>query len=401
MTRKASILLAGLTVLVVFAGCRSAHVTSAILYLDQNQFDKAVNVLHEGLDYNPEEPEAFFYLGEAHTKIAEEAVARENDYLKARDNYKMAYEYYVQARDLDPVNLTERVGEALRYSYVRCTNDASRELREDFYESAEGYFRLAYAALPDSTGPIKNIARMKIIQANKPETENPDALLNEALDLLDDVLVHDPDAYGLQADKANVLAKLGRSDEANAIYTELMAEHPDDAALLIDIASLAQDNQEYERAADLYVRVIDIYEEDEDTQNDEQIYELALQAATFYIDSSVGRYADALVYYDRALRLEDNPKESTMLPKLQTHYKYGKELSEAAAAETDPVRKAELEQQAKEQFTIGVNVGNALVNTYFESQNGFFYLALCHNELGDEAAFKVNMDRYQSLSGGL
>ncbi len=399
MTRKALILLAVLAALVAMAGCRSAHVTSAILYLDQNQFDKAINVLHEGLDYSPDEPDAYFYLGEAHTKVAEDAI-RDNDYAEARENYRQAYEYYSRARELAPELLTDQVAEALQYSYSRNVNDASNEFRGKYYEAAEGYFRLAYTALPDSVAPIKNIARMKIKMANETVDEAESMVLyNESLDLLDEVLANDASAYDVLADKANVLGKVGRAAEANDIYENLLREHPEDAGLLIDIASLAEEKNRFERAADLFVRVIDIYEQDDDTDNDEEIYPLALRSANYYADSSVQRYADALTYYQRALQLEENPEENTMMQKLQVHYKYGKEIKGQAEVEPDPVRKAEMLDQAKTQFEAGVNVGNALVNLYLDSKNGYFYLALCQGEVGDTAAFDSNMAKFQQLDG--
>ena len=93
------------------------------------------------------------------------------------------------------------------------------------------------------------------------------------------------------------------------------------------------------------------------------------------------------------------PEEATLLQKLQIHYKYGDDLEKAGAAETDPARQAELQQLAREQFEKGVNTGNALVGQYFESQNGFFYLALCHGKLGNEKLMEDNMASYRKLTG--
>ncbi len=109
--------------------------------------------------------------------------------------------------------------------------------RDDTTRLAEGFFRLAYASLPDSISPIKNIAVMKIRQAS--ENNDDPAILGEAVTLLDEVLVQRPGAYDLLADKANVLAKLGRTDEATRIYDDLLREHGSDTFLLNDMAQLA------------------------------------------------------------------------------------------------------------------------------------------------------------------
>lgn len=395
MSAKRSLTLVFLLGLLALIGCRSAHVTSAILYIDQQMYDRAIAVLHEGLDYSPDEAEAYFYLGEAHSKHAEQFI-RDNEFLEAKLNYSMAYDYYVKAREMDPL-LTDRVLESLDYNYVLQSNNAKREYQAGWHEAAEGFFRLAYAALPDSTSPIKNLARMKIQLAT--ENKNDQAMLNEALDLLDTVLAENPSAYELLSDKANVLGKLGRKDEAARIYDELLESNPDDAALMIDIANLAREQGQYERSADLLVRVMHLFETDDDVANDEDVYFLALQAASFYNDRDVLRYEDSLQLLEKALYLEDVPQESTLLQKLQTHYKYGESLEESAAAEIDPARKAELEQKAQEQFRSGVDAGEALVGMYFESQNGFFYLGLCHGKLGNEAQMNQHMDSYRRLQG--
>lgn len=394
MSAKRILVVTGLLALVLFAGCRSAHVTSAIIYIDQQMFDHAIEVLHEGLEYSPDEAEAYFYLGEAHSKKAEEMI-RENDYLDAKSNYSMAYDYYMKSLDMMP-ELYDKVQESLNYSYVMQSNNAKQEYQAGFYEAAEGYFRLAFAALPDSVAPIKNLARMKIQLAM--ENDNDEGILNEALDLLDQVLAVNPDAYELLSDKANVLSRLARKEEAAAIYDDLLANHPDDAPLMIDIANLSQEQGNLERAGELLVRVMDIYEHDDDTTNDENVYFLSLQAATLFGDSRVGRYQEAIDLYDKALRLEDIPTESTLLNKLMLHYNYGQYLVSKYNDETDPVQKAEYERMATEQFQAGVAVGNALISQYFDSTNGYYYLAECYRLLGDEANFNLNMEQWRKLS---
>jgi len=90
MSRKQLILLVVLAAVISLTGCRSAHVTSSILYIDQTLYTKAITVLHEGLEYSPDEAEAFFYLGEAHSKRSELAI-RENDFLGATESGIAAY----------------------------------------------------------------------------------------------------------------------------------------------------------------------------------------------------------------------------------------------------------------------------------------------------------------------
>ncbi|MBT7310138.1 tetratricopeptide repeat protein [bacterium] len=394
MSRKQLILLVVLAAVISLTGCRSAHVTSSILYIDQTLYTKAITVLHEGLEYTPDEAEAYFFLGEAHSKRSELAI-RENDFLGAKNDYLMAYDYYAKASELDP-SLADRAYESMLFNYIQRSNDAKNEYRGKYYEAAEGYFRLAYAAMPDSVAPIKNIARMKIKLAAD-DNDNPD-LLNEALVLLDQVIEASPEAFLLKTDKATVLTRLGRTVEASALYDGLLADHPEDTDLLIDVARLSEEDQRFERAADMYMRVIDIYETSEDDMS-EEIYPLALRAAAFLGDSSILRYQEAIDLYGKALRLELLPEENTMMQKLKLHYDYGRSLRREAEFADTPEIKAEQEQLAAEQFTAGTGVGNALVNSYLESAIGYYYLGMCYMELGNNTDSEKNLQIYRKLEG--
>ena len=98
MTKTRCSPLAALLALLALAGCRSAHTTSAILYIEEQQYQKAVDVIHEGFLYSEDEPDAFYWLGEAYSKLAEEAV-KDNDYLEAKRLFELAYESYKRAEE--------------------------------------------------------------------------------------------------------------------------------------------------------------------------------------------------------------------------------------------------------------------------------------------------------------
>ena len=397
MTKVQMILLAAILGFVALAGCRSAHTTSAILYLEEQEYDKAIQVIHEGFEYRDDEPDAYYYLGEAHSRLAEAAVT-ENDYDEAIKNYELAYKNFLHARELSPEDFTEDVNIALQDNYTRRLRQGVEDFRGRYYQQAEGHFRLAYAALPDSTTPIKNIARMKMQMAG--ETDDPDLLLNEALDLIDQVLELNPEAYSLQANKADVLVQLGRESEADSIYRKLLEEHGDDPFLLIDIINLAVSQGQYERAADLTVRVIDIYQNDNDPGNDgEQTKQLMVNAARWLATNEIQRYDEALDLLDQALDLETFPTQETLYQRLQTYYQYGLSLKKEVEIEQDPAARSVKEQQAQEQFHLGVDVGNALAGQYPNFADGYLILAQCQFETGDDKAAELNIAKWQELTG--
>ena len=190
------------------------------------------------------------------------------------------------------------------------------------------------------------------------------------------------------------------NDEANVISDTLLAEHGDDTGLLIDIANLAIDDGDYARAADFYVKVVDLNESDTDATNDADNKSMLVAAGTWYSTPNVGRFDDAIVVLDRAADLETIPTDNTMLMRLRTYYNYGKEKKTQAGTETDPVKKAELTERSTELFNRAVEIGIAMTNNFPQTADGFFYLSLSQLELGDYPASDANYKTYEELSPG-
>ncbi len=400
MTQSRLILLAGLLAVVAVAGCRSAHTTSAILYIDEQNYDKAVAVIHEGFQYGDDEPDAYFYLGEAYSHLAEESVEA-NDFPQAKKNYELAYDAYQRSIELDPQEWTKMVNTSLEYNYGTRLRQAALDWDENFFEQAEGHLRLAYAALPDSLTPIKSIARMKMQMADEDTTGvMATPLREEALELLDQALAANPEAYALNLNKANVLDQLGRDEEAGILYDELLTEHGDDTDLLLDIASLAVDKGDYARAADFYVRIVDLNEADLDAGNDADNKLLLRAAGSWYAIDSVGRYDDAIAALDRSAELDESLDEKTMLARMTTYYEYGKKLKGDASLEMDEVLKADLTARSVEKLRRAIEIGTAMTNNFPANARGFFNLSMAQMEIGDFTASEASYKTFEELDSG-
>ncbi|MEZ4388036.1 MAG: hypothetical protein R3D98_10770 [Candidatus Krumholzibacteriia bacterium] len=400
---RVTLLVVALTLLALalLAGCRSAHTTSAILYIEQEQYQKAIDVIDEGLQFNPNDPEGFYYQGEAYSRMAQVATD-ENDYLGAKHAYENAYKKYVQARTMDPANWSERVAEALDINYTNAKREGLSNWRENHFEEAEGFFRLAFAALPDSVDAIKQIALMKIQQADIATGEGDDAkaktFLTEALDLQNQVLADHPGKYKLLADKAYILTQLDRTDEAQAIYDQLMRDHGDDPELLLDVVGLYSKQSRYQDAGDLFMKVAGIYFNDSDPANDVKLKGMYSEAGYNY--ALAENYPKALEAYDRANEIDVNDA-SLMARRVQLNLLQGQTLARESAGlmVDDPAKAADLEAQSRAFLQRAVDVGNALVDIDPSNAEGYYYLADAQAALGDTAASLENRKTYNELMG--
>ncbi|HOX26039.1 MAG TPA: hypothetical protein PLL30_09250 [Candidatus Krumholzibacteria bacterium] len=389
--------LAALIALAVFGGCRSAHTTSAILYIEQEQYQKAIDVITEGLYFQPDDAEGYYYQGEAYSRMAQQAID-ENDYLLAKNSFTSAYGKFMQARQMDPEGLTDRVAESLDINYRNTLREGQTMWRERHYEEAEGFFRLAYAALPDSLESVKSLAGMKIQQAEVATPDSASLLRNEALTLLDQVLVTKPEAYRLLADKAYVLTQLDRTDEAQVIYDQLLTEHGDDAELLLDVVGLYNKQQRYADAGQLFLRIADLYLNDTQPDNDEQLKGLYAEAGyNFRLASDYERAIDA---YGLASE-QDVTDVQIMLERQQLYLQYGQDLlmKSTETMTSDPAAAARLKTDGMAVLQRGVEVGVALTNLAPNNADAFLFLANTQGLLGDETGYTENMKTYQELSG--
>lgn len=386
----------------LLAGCRSAHTTSAILYIEQEQYQKAIDVIDEGLQFNPDDPEGYYYQGEAFSRMAQVAID-ENDYRRAKRSFESAYGKYTQARQMDPENWADQVVEALEINYINTKRQGQQMWRDRNYEEAEGYYRLAFAALPDSLGAIRDIASMKIGQAEEVQSQEDGAekarsFRIEALGLLNQVLTTRPDAYRLRADKAYVLTQLDRTDDAQEIYDALLVEHGDDPELLLDVVGLYSKQQRYGDAGDLFMRVAEIYKDDDSFENDAQLKGMYTEAGFNYQNAS--DYPKAINAFNLANERDVNDT-NIMTSRVLLNLQYGQSLlAESAGVLTeDAARSAELEASGKDYLQRAVEIGNALVNIDPNNADGYYYLSQAQSSLGDQAAALQNLTTYQELTG--
>jgi tetratricopeptide (TPR) repeat protein len=303
---------------------------------------------------------------------------------------------------MDPENWAEPVTEALEINYTNAKREGLSNWREQHFEEAEGFFRLAFAALPDSLDSIKQIAGMKIQQAELAsgdgDQEKARGFRNEALDMLDQVLADNPGAYRLRADKAYVLTQLDRTDEAQRIYEELLRDHADDPELLLDVVSLYSKQTRYVEAGDLFMRVADIYFNDDNPANDAKLKGMYSEAGYNY--QLAEEYPRAIDAYNKANQIDVNDA-SLMARRVQLNLAQGTRLVTRSAQlmTEDAARAAELETEARTYLQRAVDVGNALVDIDPSNADGYYFLAQAQAALGDSAASLENMKTYNELMG--
>lgn len=304
--RNATIaLVLGLLGLATLAGCKSAWVSSGILYTEQGNYDKAVVMYETGLWYNPEDADAHYYLGYIlSNEITEDHIA-EAEWDSAIIKMERAHHHFLEAARIKPdqygynpdaeEEIDERpVDNAISAAYAQAFNSGVRANQQGDSEEAAHYFQLAYAA--DPRGEAGFNAQMNYVQLRLNEAVEGDSVdqarVEEMLALMDDITPPDPAAKAdLVKTRAQALKWVDRDAEATQLYEELLAEFPRDVSLLQRVANARLDEGNVAGAAELYARIVNIVEEEVDFTAEDR-YASTISAMRIMQDAE--RFEDAL-----------------------------------------------------------------------------------------------------------
>ncbi len=247
---KRSRILAPILIMVAafaFFGCQSQEMTSAKVYIQQKDFAKAEYNFLTALDVEPENPEVPYLL-------AVEIYSNKNSGLV---DYAKAKQYYDETLKRDKTYLASNMKQFKEQLYGSCFNSAvntyngvirnETENRDADLAKALNYFALAADLKPaDPKAPVQ-IARIYSELLNDNAT---------AVKKLDKAIANAPKNGDLKAEKARILAKDNRVDEALVMFEEAFIAAPENLGIGLRYAQFLFEQGLYEESANVYNSLI-------------------------------------------------------------------------------------------------------------------------------------------------
>lgn len=338
---------------VVFFGCKSPWVSSAIIYMDQqNNPDKALESLQRALEQNPNDPEVYYLMGRAYLKkgMYKEMVDA-FDYSLAlaltfqtdiqgyregvwndiynnqgiKDLREHKYEETVQSMETAALVLPTKWE---TYNVLALAYDALGKLdsADAMYNKAialqpetkkyDLYCRLAYVQLQEKKYQASNDNAVVVINGTTDDSLREDAVeisaraltfmgrTQEALTMFDQMIKArpgNPDAY---YDRG--VLHLEIKDTANAIvdFQKVLDFEPKDFDVLKRLGLIFLDGGsfiDYQKALDYYQRARELIQDNQGTLGDR--YNIARGIGKALVN--LGRAEDATPYLNEAKELRD------------------------------------------------------------------------------------------------
>ena len=267
------VLLLGSLALVLMTACQTKEVTSAKVYIQQDNWDKAIEQLEQAVKLYPNDAEAYYLLGEGYGKqrvwakmneAFDKSLANSPKFEAKIKSNREKYWVTTFNSGVSRVNGSDNEG-AIKQFKTCLLIDPKR---------AEAYKNLAYSyTRVDSLDAAKNVYE-KFLKIEPDNMETMQALANIYFKLkkYEPVVELEKKALALDSENSDAIANLalaydflGKKDEAIDTYTKALAKNPDDKDLLFNLARLHYMNNEYDKAIELFQKVIKLDPNDFDS----------------------------------------------------------------------------------------------------------------------------------------
>lgn len=233
--------------LVAFFGCQSQELTSAKVYVQQRDYAKAEYNFLTAMDIEPENPEIPYLL-------AVEIYSNKNsglmDYAKAkkyldltleRDPNYMPDQIKLFREQLYGVTFNTAVGH-----YNSVIRNESSNADEDLKKALDN-FDLAAQLRPNDPKAAVQIARIH----SELKKDNATAII-----YLDKAIARAPKSAELKGEKARILAKDDRVDEAIEMFDQALEANPESMEIGLRYAQFLYEHDMYEKSAEIYIQLI-------------------------------------------------------------------------------------------------------------------------------------------------
>ena len=279
----------------IFLGCASEQITSARLYLREESWDKAELQLLSAMENEPENPEAYFHLGN-------EIFSRRLEWDKVDEMFNKAVSLNPNQKLPSGISIEAGVEEARRlfwgdyYNegadfYNQAVQTTSREEKEEYLTIAIDALETAKMIYPDEPSTYKSLV-FAYSQAGK--SEMLDATLDEAL-------ARNPDDPTLMLAAGNSFKEKGDLGRAIEFLEKATTIDPSNSRVARALADCYYENDDKEGAIFAYKRAIR-----EDPDNTDLHFNLGV----LYIQ--VGDFDFAEDEFKNVLKLNPDDRDALM-----------------------------------------------------------------------------------------
>jgi len=295
---------------VFWSGCQQTAVTSAKVYIQQQNYEKAIEQAELAIQSNPNDAEAHYVAGQAYGYVGE---------------FRKMNEAFNTSLELSPKRETEITYYKNKY-YADLFNLGADAIRNNELDTAKEKYELCIDMIPDNGAAYTNLALVHTLLeedsiaielykkaiALDPEDLNIQVTLgmiyyrekmyDEAIATFEDVLTKaEPGSENYNKSIYHIAYSydlMGDRDKAIETYFAALETNPEDKDLLFNLGRLYFLQERLDDSIEMFKKVIELDPED---------FESQLNVGQALIEGK--KYAEAIPFYEKAVEL--NPDTYT------------------------------------------------------------------------------------------
>lgn len=348
---KGRIILLTVIVIAIFAGCNSQFMSSGIIYMQQNSIDKAIEQFSQEIKSNPNNAEAYVWMGRAYVE---------------KDEYEKAADYMLKAIEVDTTENT-----------ISMMQNEPGLYWATFYRAGNGFLVDENAAerTADYETWLKTAAMIKDTILNDKSfillyasTNNEKALL----DVFKKSQERNPDDISTMFNVARYYIDIEDYDNAKTYLEMADKKDPDNPQIKFYLGDINYSQGNYKKALKDFQVYENYYEKLEDETKDKQLK--IYQSIIFYMADSyfkINDFKNAVIYFDKAFSL--NNEDYQALYQLGLSYYHTKNYSKT------------------------IETMDKFIELFGETSSAYWLKAKAYNDMGKTDEAVKNFEKYKTL----
>lgn len=251
--------------ILVMSGCQTKEVTSAKVYIQQDDWDKAIEQLEQAVKLYPNDPEAHYLLGEGYA---------------VKGDYEAANREWEASLAISP-KFEQQIKASREKYWVRAFNSGVNKFNAQAYEEAAKDFLTATVIDPTRPEAYINGATaylvldsldkaIELAEKGLEHAPNDPKLLalagelylraerfDDAIATLEKAVEADPTNANAVANLARAYHSAGKSDQALQTYQKALEADPENTDLYFNMALLYFDSKQYDKAIESFHKVLE------------------------------------------------------------------------------------------------------------------------------------------------
>ncbi len=254
----------------MLTGCQPKEVVSAKVYIQNNDWDKALEQLQQAVELYPENAEAWYLLGEAQGE---------------KGNYEEMTKAFDKSISVDP-KFEPNIKQTREKFWVKTYNAGVNAFNKQDMDAAMKAFKEATIIMPDRVDAYRNLA---VAYANKD-------MIDEAISTLKTAIELDPEDVGTMVNLGTIYYQAGKYEEAIDVFNKALEKDPSNGQAIKVLAFAYDQIGQSEKALESYDKALQ-----QDPDNIDLIFNYG---RLFYNKED---YPNAIKWFEKVL--EQNPDD--------------------------------------------------------------------------------------------